>query len=99
MLKARVSSAIKSVDLKQEVGPLIIGERLNTQGSKKAKQLVLNDDFDGGETEFPVFGDKVKPEKGKTLIWPADWTHAHSGKVVNSGVKYIITGWMHFTET
>ena len=47
MLKARVSSAIKSVDLKQEVGPLIIGERLNTQGSKKAKELVLGDDFDG----------------------------------------------------
>ena len=47
MLKARVSSAIKSVDLKQEVGPLIIGERLNTQGSKKAKELVLNDDYDG----------------------------------------------------
>jgi len=47
MLKPRVSSSIKSVDLKQEVGPLIIGERLNTQGSKKAKYLVLNDDFDG----------------------------------------------------
>ena len=47
MLKQRVSSAIKSVDLKQEVGPLIIGERVNTQGSKKAKELVLNDDFDG----------------------------------------------------
>ncbi len=47
MLKARVSSSIKSVDLKQEVGPLIIGERLNTQGSRKAKQLVLDDDFDG----------------------------------------------------
>jgi len=26
---------------------MIIGERLNTQGSKKAKQLVLSDDFDG----------------------------------------------------
>ena len=47
MLKPRVSSSIKSVDLKQEVGPLIIGERLNTQGSKKAKHLVLNDDLDG----------------------------------------------------
>jgi len=47
LLKQRVSSAIKSVDLKQEVGPLIIGERVNTQGSKKAKRLVLNDDFDG----------------------------------------------------
>ena len=39
---------------------------------------------------------KIKPQKGKTLIWPAEWTHAHSGEVLNSGVKYIITGWMHF---
>ena len=47
MVKQRVSSALKSVDLKQEVGPLLIGERINTQGSKKAKQLVMSDDFDG----------------------------------------------------
>lgn len=44
---SRVSSALKAVDLKQEPPPLIIGERLNTQGSKKAKGLVINDDFDG----------------------------------------------------
>ncbi len=43
----RVSSALKAVDLRQEPPPLIIGERLNTQGSKKAKQLVLANDFDG----------------------------------------------------
>ena len=39
---------------------------------------------------------KVKPEKGKTLIWPAEWTHAHTGSILKSGKKYIITGWMHF---
>lgn len=43
----RVSSALKAVELQQVPPPLLIGERLNTQGSKKAKQLVLNDDFDG----------------------------------------------------
>lgn len=43
----RVSSALKAVDLVQVPPPLIIGERLNTQGSKKAKDMVLNDDFDG----------------------------------------------------
>ncbi len=43
----RVSSALKAVDLIQIPPPLIIGERLNTQGSKKAKKLVLADDFDG----------------------------------------------------
>jgi 5-methyltetrahydrofolate--homocysteine methyltransferase len=43
----RVSSALKAVDLVQIPAPLIIGERLNTQGSKKAKKLVLSDDVDG----------------------------------------------------
>lgn len=43
----RVSSALKAVDLKQEPAPLIIGERLNTQGSKKAKEMVLKEDLDG----------------------------------------------------
>lgn len=43
----RVSSALKAVELRQLPPPLIIGERINTQGSRKAKQLVLNDDYDG----------------------------------------------------
>lgn len=43
----RISSALKAVDIVQSPPPLIIGERLNTQGSKKAKELVLNNDFDG----------------------------------------------------
>ena len=38
---------MKAVDLKQIPKPLIIGERINTQGSRKAKKLVLADDYDG----------------------------------------------------
>lgn len=58
----------------------------------------LNDVPEGGETSFDLYGLKVKPERGKTLIWPAEWTHAHSGGLVPSGQKYIITGWMHFPD-
>ena len=47
MSTPRVSSALKAVELKQEPAPLIIGERINTQGSRKAKKLVLEDDYDG----------------------------------------------------
>ena len=47
MTVPRVSSALKAVDLKQVPAPLIIGERINTQGSRKAKKLVLEDDYDG----------------------------------------------------
>lgn len=42
----RVSSALKAVDLRQDPPPLIIGERLNAQGSKKAKEFVLHDNFE-----------------------------------------------------
>lgn len=44
--EARVSSALKAVDLRQMPPPLIIGERLNAQGSKRAKECVLNDNFE-----------------------------------------------------
>ncbi len=47
MTVPRVSSALKAVDLKQVPAPLIIGERINTQGSRKAKKLVLGDDYEG----------------------------------------------------
>ncbi len=43
----RISSALKAIDLRQIPPPLIIGERLNTQGSRKAKQMVLDEDYDG----------------------------------------------------
>ena len=56
----------------------------------------LNDVEDGGQTNFSHYGIKIKPEIGKTLIWPAEWTHAHTGEVLKSGKKYMITGWMHF---
>ncbi len=56
----------------------------------------LNNVEDGGETSFVHYGIKIKPEVGKTLIWPAEWTHAHTGELVKSGTKYIVTGWMHF---
>jgi len=56
----------------------------------------LNDVDDGGTTDFTHYDIKVKPETGKTLIWPSEWTHAHSGEILNSGTKYIVTGWIHF---
>ena len=56
----------------------------------------LKDVDDGGQTNFSHYGIKIKPETGKTLIWPAEWTHAHTGEILKSGTKYIVTGWIHF---
>jgi prolyl 4-hydroxylase len=56
----------------------------------------LNTVEEGGRTNFSHYGLDVKPERGLTLIWPAEWTHAHAGQVVTSGSKYVITGWFTF---
>jgi hypothetical protein len=76
-------------------------ERTNLQFSDRvfAWMTYLNNVEDGGATNFAHYGISVKPEIGKTLIWPAEWTHAHNGGIVNSGKKYIITGWMNFTQS
>jgi hypothetical protein len=56
----------------------------------------LNDVNDDGETEFYYQNLKIKPQKGKTVIWPADWTHTHRGITSPTQEKYIITGWFNF---
>ncbi len=58
----------------------------------------LNDVEDGGSTHFSHYDLDIQPQKGLTLIWPAEWTHAHKGNILNSGSKYIITGWMDLTS-
>ena len=58
----------------------------------------LNEVDQGGETTFSNYNLAVTPKRGLTLIWPAEWTHAHAGEEVMLGQKYIITGWLHFSK-
>ena len=53
----------------------------------------LNTIDEGGETEF-IDGTKIKPEKGKLLIFPATWPYVHKGNMPVSSNKYIVTGWL-----
>ena len=45
--EARVSSAMRATTLRQEPAPLLVGERVNSQGSRKVKRLLLADDYEG----------------------------------------------------
>ena len=42
----RLSSSTEAMSMVQEPPPFFIGERLNTQGSKKFKEMILAEDFD-----------------------------------------------------
>jgi 5-methyltetrahydrofolate--homocysteine methyltransferase len=43
----RVSSAMRAITLHQDPPPLIVGERVNSQGSRKVKRFLLADDYEG----------------------------------------------------
>jgi|TARA_B100000953_G_scaffold62466_1_gene49777 hypothetical protein len=102
---------LKRMASKMDIGPFNIGEYLpgghfsNEHSERTSIDTLhrlfafityLNDVEDGGETKFSHYNISIKPEIGKTIIWPAEWTHAHTGEILNSGKKYIITGWLHF---
>ena len=75
-------------------------ERNAGHGHGSLRHLVfmtyLNDVTDGGETEFFYQKLKVKPKKGLTLIWGADWTFTHKGITSPTQTKYIATGWYNY---
>lgn len=62
--------------------------------------IYLNEDVEGGETEFKRLGISFTPKKGTAVVWrnmKEDGTvnpfTLHAGRPVKSGVKYIITKW------
>ena len=59
-----------------------------------AWMIYLNDAVSG--TEFPYQDRTVTPKTGRTVIWPAGWTHPHKGVTPNQGLKYIATGWFYY---
>lgn len=57
--------------------------------------IYLNEDIEGGETEFYYQKRRIKPTTGTVVIWPAGFTHTHRGNLVLEGTKYVVTGWYY----
>lgn len=48
-----------------------------------------NDDYEGGELSFPLFGVKYKPKAGDFVLAPSSFAYAHSAEpVTDDGIKY-----------
>ena len=104
---------IKDMSQKFEIGSFVLLRYTSGQHFKKIHtersglgtlhrvfvfMTYLNDVQEGGSTYFSHYDLEIKPRKGLTLIWPAEWTHAHKGNILKSGKKYIISGWINFTN-
>ena len=64
-----------------------------TTGRKLVMQVYLNEEFEGGETEFLYYNKREKAETGSVLIFPCEFTHTHRGNPPIGGTKYLATTW------
>lgn len=53
----------------------------------------LNDDYEGGEIEFPNFNLKIKPVANQMIMFPSNYVYTHTVHPVISGTRYAIVGW------
>ena len=72
----------------------IDGAQMNSCDRAMVYMTYLNDVTEGGGTMFYHQDVTTKAVKGKTLIFPAGYTHLHKGEISQTQHKYILTGWI-----
>jgi len=55
--------------------------------------VYLNDVKEGGETEFLNQAMRIKPKKGRVVVFPAGFPYVHRGNQPIKGEKYLMTSW------
>jgi len=55
--------------------------------------LYLNDEFEGGELDFPGLRRRFKPKRGMLVAWPADHRFVHQVLPVTRGIRLSLPVW------
>ena len=65
--------------------------------------VYVNDVDEGGETEFlnlykpgTYIPFKIKPQRGRLLMFPPTWQYYHAGLKPISGMKYLLHSYLHY---
>ena len=66
----------------------IVKEHIPRFLAEYSTMVYLNDDYDGGELNFPDYSLKIKPKKGDIITFPTNAMYLHEVKKVTSGVRY-----------
>jgi hypothetical protein len=53
----------------------------------------INDDYDGGEINFPRFNLSYKPQANEMIVFPSTYVYNHSVNEVTSGTRYAVVSW------
>lgn len=61
--------------------------------------IILNNDFCGGEFEFPILGVDIKMDAGDALIYPSNFIGCHGVKEVTAGYRWAFLSFFSHART
>lgn len=54
----------------------------------------INDDYSGGEINFPRFDLTIKPLANQMILFPSTYVYNHSVSPVKEGTRYVVVSWI-----
>ena len=67
-----------------------------TNTNHMATLIYLNNDYEGGEIDFPTHKLSHKPKTGDLIMFPGNMHYAHEVKTIISGVRWTVPMWFEF---
>ena len=59
--------------------------------------IYLNDDYEGGNINFPEVNVTIKPKSGSILLFPSNFVYAHEVQKIINGTRYCLPNFHHNT--
>jgi 2OG-Fe(II) oxygenase superfamily len=56
--------------------------------------MYLNDEYEGGNIEFPFMHFDLKPPANSMIFFPSNYAYAHIAHPVKTGTKYAVVQWI-----
>jgi hypothetical protein len=53
-----------------------------------------NDNYSGGEINFPRFGISYKPKANEMIVFPSGYVYNHSVSEITDGLRYAVVSWL-----
>ena len=72
-------------------------DTLSSEGNHIASVYYINDDYIGGEINFPEHNLKIKPKSNSLIIFPGNENYLHEVLKITEGDRYSSAMWFQFT--
>lgn len=72
-------------------------DTLSSEGNHIASVYYINDDYTGGEIDFPDHNLKIKPKANSLIIFPGNENYLHAVHKIANNDRYSSAMWFQFT--